>query len=126
MQVPVDRIACPISFRSRSLRRLADSLRQDLEIKNEPETTIDLADECGAADGIAPPFNLKAGVNQGIFYRRVVESLAGVILGQVSGAYDGPVVRGIARSHEFANTAREAGKKISTVVEQLCEEGVER
>jgi hypothetical protein len=101
-------------------------LCQDLEIKNEPEMTIDPADESGAADGIAQAVDLKACVDQNILYRRVVDSFAGVILGQISRAYDRPGVRGIARSQEFPDTAREAGKKISTVVKQLCEEGVER
>jgi hypothetical protein len=101
-------------------------LCQDLEIKNEPEMTIDLAEESGAADGIASAVDLKACADQNILYRRVIDSFAGVILGQVSRAYDRPAVGGVARSHEFAHTAGEAGKKISTVVKQLCEEGVER
>ena len=88
--------------------------------------TINLAHECGAADRVTPPVDLKACLIQDILYRCVVDSFAGVILSQVSWAYDRPGVRGIARSREFAHTAREAGKKISTVVEQLCEEGVER
>src|ERR1700756_2272035 len=63
---------------------LAYSLGEDLEIKNELEMSIQVAHECGAADGITPPVDLKACLIQDVFYPRVVDSFAGMILGQIS------------------------------------------
>src|SRR5258708_8397115 len=102
-----------------SLRRLVGSLGEYFEIEEKAKVAIGAAHRRGAADGVTPAVHGETGLDQGAFDCLVVNSLAGAILRQVSGAYHGSAVGGVAGGAAFANAAGAAGQENGAVVEPL-------
>jgi hypothetical protein len=88
--------------------------------------TIGAACQCAASDGVTLAVNRETGLDQRVFDSCVVNSVVGMILGQISCANYGSVVSIVAWGTEFAESTGEAGKKISAIVKQLCNESVDR
>src|SRR5258708_26747888 len=109
-----------------SSRRLVGSVGEYFESEEEAKVAFGAAHRRGAAEGVTPAVHGETGLDQGALDCLVVNSLAGVILCQVAGAYHGSAVGGVAGCAEFANAAGEAGKKIGAVVKQVGGGGGER
>src|SRR5258706_3004097 len=113
---PADESVCVALLMAKGListgssRRLVGSLGEYFEIEEEAKVAIGAAHRRGAADGVTPAVHGETGLDQGAFDCLVVNSLAGVILRQVAGAYHGSAVGGVAGCAEVSNAAG-AGRK---------------